>query len=353
MMHRSNNAGPLYPVGQPAPAHAYVTGVDSQTWHRRLGHPSPVVLRGVSHLLPYFSNYLHTLCHACQLGKHVRLPFYNSSRFSHFPFQLLHTDLWQSPFPSVTGFKFYMILLDDFSHYLWVFPLRHKSDATSHLNSFVAYMKNHFNTTIKTVQCDNGTEYRNSPLKNIFDSLGILFRYSCPHTSQQNGRAERTLRTLNNTVRTLLFQAQLSPEFWVEALHMAAHLFNIIPTTTLNTAIPHTILYRTPPDYSHLRVFGCLCYPNLAATTPHKLAPRSARCVFLGYPINQRGFRCLNLDTNKIIISRHVVFDESSFPFAHSTNNHDLRFLDDTENDTPLPSLHLPAEHPKQPSNPI
>jgi hypothetical protein len=72
------------------------------------------------------------------------------------------------------------------------------------------------------------------------------------------------------------------------------------------------------PDYSLLRVFGCLCYPNLSAATPHKLSPRSAACVFLGYPPSQKGYRCLDLSTRKIIISRHVVFDETHFPFAAS-----------------------------------
>ncbi|VFQ80258.1 unnamed protein product, partial [Cuscuta campestris] len=183
--------------------------------------------------------------------------------------------------------------------------------------------------------CDNGTEYRNTPLATFFESLGILFRFSCPYTSQQNGRAERTIRTLNNTIRTLLFQANLPPEFWVEALHMATHLFNILPTTTLNNRTPHEALYRTPPSYTHLRVFGCLCYPNLSATAPQKLAPRSARCIFLGYPESQRDYRCLDLTTHKIIVSRHVTFDESCFPYAPQSSPSSYDFLDTMEDSIP------------------
>jgi hypothetical protein len=51
---------------------------------------------------------------------------------------------------------------------------------------------------------------------------------------------------------------------------------------------------------------------------PHKLAPRSYRCVFLGYSSDHKGYRCLNFTMNRLLISRHVVFDESSFPFASS-----------------------------------
>jgi hypothetical protein len=59
-----------------------------------------------------------------------------------------------------------------------------------------------------------------------------------------------------------------------------------------------------------------LCYPNLQATSPHKLAPRSTACVFLGYPSAHKGYRCLHLSTRRIIISRHIIFDEFVFPFA-------------------------------------
>ncbi|KAL8153802.1 hypothetical protein V2J09_011562 [Rumex salicifolius] len=92
---------------------------------------------------------------------------------------------------------------------------------------------------------------------------------------------------------------------------------------------PHTLLFRQPPDYTHLRVFGCLCYPNVTATAPHKLTPRSRPCVFLGYALQHRGYRCLDLETRKVIISRHVIFNENYFPFKnfHYKNNTDLEQL--------------------------
>jgi hypothetical protein len=62
--------------------------------------------------------------------------------------------------------------------------------------------------------------------------------------------------------------------------------------------------------------FGCLYYPNTTATTPHKLAPRSTRCVFLGYPSDHKGYRCYNLSSRRVINSRHVVFVKNEFPFV-------------------------------------
>jgi hypothetical protein len=95
----------------------------------------------------------------------------------------------------------------------------------------------------------------------------------------------------------------------------------------IQTACPHMALFGSPPSYEHLRVFGCTRYPNTSSTTPHKLSPRSTRCVFLGYSSDHKGYRCLDLSTNRLIVSRHVVFDEASFPLAASPHLTDLDFL--------------------------
>ena len=139
---------------------------------------------------------------------------------------------------------------------------------------------------------------------------------SCPYTSQQNGRAERTLRTVNNIMRSLLFQASLPPVYWADSLHTATYLLNRHPTKTLDGRTPFFALYGTQPSYTHLRVFGCACYSNLSSTAPHKLSPRSSLCVFLGYTSDHKGYRCLDLHSNRIIVSRHVVFDETLFSFS-------------------------------------
>ncbi|KAJ9540484.1 hypothetical protein OSB04_026990 [Centaurea solstitialis] len=57
---------------------------------------------------------------------------------------------------------------------------------------------------------------------------------------------------------------------------------------------------------------------NTWSTTPHKLTPRSIPCVFLGYPLQHRGYLCHDLSTKQFFISRHVTFVEDVFPFASS-----------------------------------
>nr|GEU30356.1 ribonuclease H-like domain-containing protein [Tanacetum cinerariifolium] len=119
---------------------------------------------------------------------------------------------------------------------------------------------------------------------------------------------------------------------FIEALNMAVYLLNILPFHAINNEIPFTRLFGAQPDYSVLRVFGCLCYPHI--DTNHKLGPRDIPSIFLGHATNHFGYRFLDLNTNKIIISRHVTFDEMvfSFPSTKSTTTHSYDFLDDSTN---------------------
>nr|GEU63640.1 ribonuclease H-like domain-containing protein [Tanacetum cinerariifolium] len=192
-------------------------------------------------------------------GKHDKLSFYNSEPSVDSVFEIIHSDIWTSPIPSESGIKYYAIFLYHFSHFVWA------------------------------LQCNHGGEYDNTRFHDLFHQNGIQFRFSCPRTSQQNGKSERMLRTINNLIRTLLFQAYIPPSYWVEALNMAAHDSNILPSTAINNKIPFTKLYNQTPTYEHLRVFGCLCYPHVDVS--HKLEPRSTPFIFLGYPANHRGYR--------------------------------------------------------------
>jgi hypothetical protein len=155
--------------------------------------------------------------------------------------------------------------------------------------------------------------------RDFFLSRGIHLLMSCPYMSPQNDRAERMIRTTNDVVRSLLFQASLLAHYWAEALATATNLLNCLPTKAVAHPTPYFALFNIHPSYNHLRVFGCACYPNLASPAPHKLAPRSTRCVFLRYSLDHKGYRCLDLNSHRVLIFRHVVFDESDFPFSSSS----------------------------------
>jgi hypothetical protein len=151
---RCNCTGDLYPVRLPCPAHSLHASASTSTdvWHQRLGHPGRTTLAhalcAIDPSIPHLAS--HT-CHACQIGKNIRFPFQDSHHVSYFPFQLVHCDVWMSPVLSSSGFRYYLLILDDYSHFAWTFPLRLKSDALAAIRRFHAMVATHFSLHVLTL----------------------------------------------------------------------------------------------------------------------------------------------------------------------------------------------------------
>jgi hypothetical protein len=96
-------------------------------------------------------------------------------------------------------------VFNDFSRYVWTFPIRLKSDATDVLCDFYRYVLIQFHISIQNIQCDNGKEFDNQRLRSFLNNYGVIFRFLCPHTSPQNGKAEHGICTINDIMHTLLF----------------------------------------------------------------------------------------------------------------------------------------------------
>lgn len=200
ILARCNSSERFYSYTSP---HALLAATPTTLWHDRLGH---LGVDALSRLVPSVNkSELESLCHACKLGGHVQQPFSTSSSRATKNFDLIHCDLWTSSVPSISGHKYYLFILDDCSHFTWTFPLRFKSDTFTTLSHFFAYVATPFGATIKTVQTDNGREFDNSTSRSFFLTNGVTLCMSCPHTSPQNGRAERIIRTTKNIMRSLMF----------------------------------------------------------------------------------------------------------------------------------------------------
>ena len=115
MILRCSSSGDLYPITSPPHALTAVAA-DSTLWHRRLGHPGLDAFRRLVSTSSLPMNKVlkdPSLCHACQLGRHVRLPFSVSTTRTKRPFELIHCDLWTSPIESVYGYKYFLVILDE------------------------------------------------------------------------------------------------------------------------------------------------------------------------------------------------------------------------------------------------
>ena len=128
---------------------------------------------------------------------------------------------------------------------------------------------------------------------------------------QQNGVVERCHRHLIETGLTLLHDANLDLSYWPHAFHTASYFINRHPTPLLQNCSPYEYLFGQLPNYLKLRKFGCLCYPLTRPYNTNKLQPKSRPCVFLGYSQTQNAYKCRDATINRLILSRHVLFDEN------------------------------------------
>ncbi|KAI0498246.1 hypothetical protein KFK09_021487 [Dendrobium nobile] len=323
LLHGPNRHG-LYPINPQATASSPTYCLSSTTaspsiavWHQRLGHPSSTTQRFLPTIFsssPAVNSVLH--CNACAQAKTSRLSFSLSVTRSTKCLELIHSDVWgPSPILSMQSYRYYVLFVDDFSPYSWVFPLYNKSEVCSTFLRFKQMVELQFQTKIKILRTDRGGEYMSSVFQTHLQNFGIVHQTSCPYTPQQNGVSERKHRHIVETMRALLFDAHLPGKFWTDALLTAVYLINRLPSSSNQHKSPYEYLYHRPPSYAHLRTFGCLAYPWLATQLSHKLNPRSQPCIFLGYVPNSKGYRCFDFKTSKMYISRHVTFHESVFPF--------------------------------------
>ena len=128
--------------------------------------------------------------------------------------------------------------------------MRNKSDVPSSFIHFKSMAENHFSTSIKEFQCDNGGGYLSQQFKNLLRKSGIHQRLSCPYTSQQNRLAERKHRHIMEVGLSLLTQSHLPTKFWDEACMTAIYLINRTPSSVLGYESPYFKLFSQNPNYS-------------------------------------------------------------------------------------------------------
>ncbi|PKU87036.1 Retrovirus-related Pol polyprotein from transposon TNT 1-94 [Dendrobium catenatum] len=317
----------LYAVPMPSPSRSHrALSAQMETnkiWHQRLGHPHKKVFDFISSCNPLLKMNKHCApCESCSAAKCHKLVFQNSNNRRKNPLDLIHSDVWgPAPVISNQGFKFYVIFVDDYTRYTWIYPLRFKSDVFHTFVNFKNQIENLTSQRIKKIRTDGGTEYVNSSFQNYLLTHGISHQISCPYTPEQNGLTERKHRHIIETTRTLLLTASMPTVFWPEAVTTAVYLINRLPSSTTENFTPVELMYNRKPEYGDLKVFGCKCYPLSSPQHRNKLMPTAQPCIFLGYSDIFKGYKCLNSQTNKITVSRHVIFHENIFPFSTPSVN--------------------------------
>ena len=161
-------------------------------WHARLGYASSSRVQQMASrgLLGSVST-KNFDCVSCQLGKQPTLPFNTSESISTDIFDLIHSDVWgPSSISSIGGSRYFVIFVDDYSRYSWIFNMKHRSELLQVYSNFAKMVETQFSKRIKMFRSDNTLKYNQYAFQAILHSYGTVHQLTCPGTSQQNGRVK-------------------------------------------------------------------------------------------------------------------------------------------------------------------
>ena len=184
---------------------------------------------------------------------------------------MIHTDVGGPITPrSREGYRFWLVIVDDFSRFPWVYFMKHKNEALQIYNQWKKDVQTLLRTEIgqedfsesytKFVRSDGGTEYTNKAFRNQLRNDGTILETSAPYTPEQNGLAERMNQTLATLANTMLEESKLPKSFWADAMSTAAYISARSPTLGLDRKVPYQIFFKHQVDPTFFHPFGCPAY---------------------------------------------------------------------------------------------
>ena len=119
-------------------------------------------------------------CMPCQHGKQTALPFNKSVSHALSSFDLIHSDVWgPSPIPTHGGSRYFVIFVDDFSRYTWIYLFKNRSKLSQIYRDFTKMIETQFSKPIKVFRSDNAQEYKAHEFTDILHQSGTIPHSSC------------------------------------------------------------------------------------------------------------------------------------------------------------------------------
>ncbi|CAI5994625.1 unnamed protein product [Closterium sp. NIES-64] len=181
--------------------------------------------------------------------------------------------------------RYFLLVVDDYSRYTTVFPLRSKGDVTEAESSPLAFCE-------PTV---------------VREASARPLRFRTLH--KQNGTAERRIGMVMDVARTSMMHAAAPHFLWPFAVRYTAHQINLHPRVSRPETSPTLLWTGKVGDASAFRVWGSRAF--VRDLSADKLSPRAAPYVFLGIPPDAPGWQFYHPTSRRFLSSQDVTFDES------------------------------------------
>jgi hypothetical protein len=305
-------------------------------WHSRLGHAG---LRALQLTNDFYNLQLSTTdlkrleecrCDICLQCKTTRTPISRSRntidrlRVAESTMDCWHVDL-VGPFSTVEngrrirtasldGNCYALVIVDEYSRFVMVNPIKRKSDATSALISTIKLFQTTTSRMLKRLHSDGGGEFLNRILQKFLSEQGTEVTTTTPNTPALNGIVERINRILAIMARCMLIHADAPVELWCLAYSYATQIYNMLCHPSIQSEVPSCRMYGTRMmNVDHFKVFGCDAYALIEEGKRGKLQSTASPGIFVGWSDQYNGYKILSPTTLEITISRNVQFNESSF----------------------------------------
>ncbi|CAI7743881.1 unnamed protein product, partial [Closterium sp. NIES-54] len=211
--------------------------------------------------------------------------------------------------------RYFLLVVDDYSRYTTVFPLRSKGDVTEVLIDWIRTARLHLRESfgsdfpVLRLHSDRGGEFSSARLGAFCCAQGIRQTFTLPASPQQNGIAERRIGMVMDVARTSMIHAATPHFLWPFVVQYAAHQLNLQPQVSLPETSPTLRWTGKVGDASAFRVWGSRAF--VRDLSADKLSPRALPCVFLGFPPDAPGWQFYHPTSHRVLSSQDVTFDES------------------------------------------
>ena len=141
------------------------------------------------------------------------------------------------------------------------------------------------------------------------DENGIKRQLSSPNSFEKNGIVERRNESVAKAVRAMLFENDVPKTFWREVVNTIVYTLNKVQIRKGMGKIPYELWFGYSQSVKYFRIFGSKCYIKRNDDIG-KFHPRSDECMFLGYSLKSKAFKCFNYRTKTIVECANERIDE-------------------------------------------
>ncbi|CAI7830359.1 unnamed protein product [Closterium sp. NIES-53] len=211
--------------------------------------------------------------------------------------------------------RYFLLVVDDYSRYTMVFPLRSKDDITEVLIDWIRaarlQLRESFGSDFPVLRLhsDRGGEFSSALLGAFCRAEGIRQTFTLLASPQQNGIAEHRIGMVMDVARTSMIHAAAPHFLWPFAVHYAAHQLNLQPRVSLPETSPTLQWIGKVGEASAFRVWGSRAFVRDLSTV--KLSPRATPCIFLSFPPDAPGSQFYHPTSRRVLSSQDVTFDKS------------------------------------------